>query len=271
MDNFTSLNFFYNYLEEFLTDLLNTGSGLNKKVEALKAYYNDGNKVKTIELFNSSIKNYESRFLNLENDPNVIKRINNPIFFHLTMTKTLSNAKLSVKDRDTIFQSLRMLYFYSELHCNPKRKDLKELGEKCKPSLVQKSGENSNGDLDSRISKATDMVKKLLMKQDGIGSQLAPGVDFSQFGDLIEKIGKSVGEEIKNNGGNIDTNDIFEKLKSGNINADNGFIGGINIKNIIDNVSKSGGGGEITASQSPENLKAILNGVLNKKLNENEG
>ena len=234
--NFSSLDFFYSYLEEFLEDLLKTGLPLTKKINSLKDYYNDGNKVKTLELFNSSIKNYETRFFNVESDPNVLKRINNPIFFHLMMNKILTNPKMSEEDKQTVYKSLRTLYFYSELHCNPDRKDLKELGEKCRSYTNQVTERSSgSGDLDQRIDKATETVKKLLATD--LGHKLAPGVDFSQFGDLIEKIGKGVGQEIKNNGGNIDTADILEKMKSGNLNSNDGLIGGINLKNIINSVN----------------------------------
>jgi hypothetical protein len=242
-------------MDDFLSDLKQNGLKYNKRVEELENDIKEEGITDYIYNYNESIKKYEKRFLN--KDIAVIGRISNKIFGKLKMSRVLS--EISDENRDIVWGYLKALYLYSEIGCQKREpKELSELIETCKPEPRKKKS------MDSRIEEATDMISNL-MGLSGGGSN-----EMSSLKELVKSIGLQMGDEIKNNGGEIDTVDVmktFSKMMNGGgLTGDS--IGGIDMKKIIDNayncLSDKVKSGEIDMAKFQEESKEKFDIVKNQ-------
>jgi hypothetical protein len=189
-------------LDDFLSNL-KKGGKYTKRIEEMEEQLKGMNMTENIREYNKSIKKYEKRFLN--EDITVISRISNKIFSQLKMGKLLSEMK--DENRKVVWEYLKTLYMYSEMTENGERVDLSQLIEQCKPEG------KSNDSLDTRIVNATNMISNLMGE---------------------------IGDQIKNNGGEIDTASVMKSftqmMSGGDLPTDN--IGGIDMSKVIENATR---------------------------------
>jgi uncharacterized protein (DUF2225 family) len=208
-------------LDDFLSNL-KKGGKYTKRIEEMEEQLKGMNMTENIREYNRSIKKYEKRFLN--EDITVISRISNKIFSQLKMGKLLSEMK--DENRKVVWEYLKTLYMYSEMTENGERVDLSQLIEQCKPEG------KSNDSLDTRIVNATNMISNLMGDSDTN--------EMSSFKDLIKNVGIEIGDQIKNNGGEIDTASVMKSftqmMSGGDLPTDN--IGGIDMSKVIENATR---------------------------------
>jgi hypothetical protein len=215
---------FTNTLDEFLNDFKKNGTKYKKRIEELEKQLKEGNMTEYIKEFNESIKKYEKRFL--KEDITVISRISNKIFSQLKMGRVISEIK--EENAKVVWEYLKTLYMYSEITENVEREDLFKLIDKCKPEERQQTET-----LDKKIQDATEMISNLM----GGGSD---SNEMSVFKDLIKNVGLGIGEQLKSNGGEIDTASVmksFAKMMKGDITATDN-IGGIDMSKVIENATR---------------------------------
>jgi hypothetical protein len=239
-------------MDDFLSNLKQNGLKYNKRVEELENDIKEEGITDYIFKYNESIKKYEKRFLN--KDIAVIGRISNKIFGKLKIARVLS--EISDKNRDIVWGYLKALYMYSEIGCQKRDpKDLVELIETCKPEPRKEVS------MDSQIEEATDMITRLMGES---------GDEMSSLKELVKSIGLEMGEEIKKNGGGIDTVEIMKSftkmMNGGDLTGD--IIGGINMKKIIESASNCLSDkverGEIDILKFTEESKKKLDSVKNQ-------
>jgi hypothetical protein len=211
-------------LDEFLSDFKKNGTKYNKRIEELEKQLKEGNMTEYIKEYNESIKKYEKRFLN--EDITVISRISNKIFSQLKMGRVISEIK--EENRKVVWEYLRTLYMYSEITENGDRGDLFKLIDQCKPE-----GRQPTDSLDKKIVDATEMISNLM----GGGSD---SNEMNTFKELIKNVGLGIGEQLKSNGGEIDTASVmksFSQMMKGDISATDN-IGGIDMSKVIENATR---------------------------------
>jgi hypothetical protein len=214
---------FTNTLDDFLSDFKKNGTKYNKRIEELEKQLKEGNMTEYIKEYNESIKKYEKRFLN--EDITVISRISNKIFSQLNMGRVISEIR--EENRKVVWEYLRTLYMYSEITENGDRGDLFKLIGQCKPE-----GRKTT-DLDKKIVDVTEMISNLM------GGE-SDSNEMNTFKELIKNVGLGIGEQLKSNGGEIDTASVmksFSQMMKGDISATEN-IGGIDMSKVIENATR---------------------------------
>jgi hypothetical protein len=234
-------------IKEFLSNLKTSFPNHKKRIDALESEL-EINIVDYSSEYNKGVKKYEKRFLS--RDITVIRKIVNPIFAKLNMHKVMTDPKLKSGDLDKIWDYLLSLYMYTELTYNSKRSDLSDLVSKCTP----KKANNDIDDVDNKIKEATEVLGNIF------------GGDSAGFKDLISQVGKQVGIQLKQNGGDIDTIKVMESFNKMMKGEDvSGKIGGLDMKSIIDSTSKNLEKQIENGTINPEELKKIFDDKLNLK------
>lgn len=224
-DKLESIDRFEKTLKDFL-DNVKLLKRYKKRAEELQEEIENGLLMEYITNYNTSINKYEKRIL--KHDDSVISRISNKIFAKLKMKNLIAEPG----NKEIIWDYIKTLYLHTELILNAEREDMFRLMKKC---IGNKDKQENEETLDDRIEQASSVLTKMFS-----GGGDGESKEMKVFSNLVKNVAGQVGDQIKNNGGALDTASVmsaFSNMMSGKAGDIN--IPGLDLNKVIENVSKT--------------------------------